>query len=324
MDDKISVIIPVYNAEKTIDRCLKSVCNQTYSNLEIIIVNDGSVDNTGRMLEEWRQKDSRIVLLNNNNKGAAASRNLGMNHISGEVFTFIDADDYIQDKLYEYLHNEMSRKNLDIVSTSIKEIYDGERKEDRITYDSEVISGIEAARYMLTYQGGVRTVVWDKMYLAEKFKQIRFNEKYMYGEDTLFNFNALLRCERYGRIAYVGYTYDHTMSQLTQTRYTSKRMSNIYVVDEICDKCENVKTLQEAAKKFRLIIYSRVFQLIILTDSVRGNVDYQELVRHSKKLTNIKKYLGLKDTMLWYMFRWMPNTYKIVHKINHMTDLNRN
>lgn len=105
MNDIVSVIIPVYNVADKLERCLKSVSNQTYPYLEIIIVDDGSKDNSGKICDAWAEKDSRITVFHKENGGVSSARNVGINRATGKWITFIDGDDYLDIGTYEYLVN---------------------------------------------------------------------------------------------------------------------------------------------------------------------------------------------------------------------------
>ena len=115
MDMKISIIIPVYNGQAYIRRCVESLINQTYKNIEIIIVNDGSIDNTKDICEEIKKRDDRILLLSIKNGGVANARNLGIQQSSGNYIMFVDADDYIEDNMCESLMNILIKEDADIV-----------------------------------------------------------------------------------------------------------------------------------------------------------------------------------------------------------------
>ena len=109
MTDKISVIIPVYNAEKYISDCLESVVRQTYKNLEILLVDDGSKDGSAGICQEWCKKDARIRLLQKENGGVSSARNLGLQEASGEYVTFVDEDDWIGERMLEKLRAFIER-----------------------------------------------------------------------------------------------------------------------------------------------------------------------------------------------------------------------
>ena len=104
----ISVIIPVYRVEKYLDRCLRSITEQTYRNLEIILVDDGSPDNSGTICDAWAARDSRIRVIHKENAGAGAARNTGLNVASGDVVSMIDSDDYLEIHMYEHLLSLMT------------------------------------------------------------------------------------------------------------------------------------------------------------------------------------------------------------------------
>ncbi len=113
-EKKISVIIPMYNSEKYIAKCLDSIISQNYENLEIIVVNDGSKDSSKEICEEYVKKDSRIRLINTENRGAGSARNTGLDASTGEIIGFIDSDDYICNDFYERLYNMLETTGADI------------------------------------------------------------------------------------------------------------------------------------------------------------------------------------------------------------------
>ncbi len=115
MNDLISIIIPIYNAEKYIDRCIESVIQQTYTNMEIICINDGSTDNTLQILNNYAYKDIRIKIIDKKNEGVSSARNYGINVSTGKYIAFVDCDDYIESNTIEYLYDIISQNNIDIV-----------------------------------------------------------------------------------------------------------------------------------------------------------------------------------------------------------------
>ena len=110
----ISVIVPVYNAEKYLKKCLDSLVNQSYKDLEIILVNDGSQDGSEKICKDYEEKDSRIILINKNNGGPSSARNLGIEKANGEYLSFIDSDDYLALDFYEKLEKSITKNNADI------------------------------------------------------------------------------------------------------------------------------------------------------------------------------------------------------------------
>ena len=115
----ISVIVPVYKAEKHLEKCVESIINQTYTNLEIILVNDGSPDNSGKLCDELIKKDSRIKVIHKENGGPSSARNLGIKNASGKYVAFIDSDDYIKFDMYEILYKKLKGNDADLSAISI-------------------------------------------------------------------------------------------------------------------------------------------------------------------------------------------------------------
>lgn len=322
---KVSVIIPAYNAAGTIKRCLDSIIKQSYSNLEIIIVDDGSKDDTLRILNQY--KDNRIAIITQENKGAAAARNRGIDVSTGAYITFVDADDYIDTMLYEKLISAAIEYQADIVSTAIREIYNGNKIEIRNNPENiNIIDGIDAARLMFTYSGGVRTVIWDKIYRKSLVDDIRFNEEYKYCEDALFNLRVFLKCGRYIRIPYVGYTYDHRMSQVTgQKNYSSSRLSNIYAVEDMYEYLLNDgnRSLFTEFSQFKIALYRQVFYGLLLNGDYKRDHkdDYKIICKSAKKISPniVSKVLDWREYIQWNMYLYGPRLFLLIHKIHHMS-----
>ena len=128
----VSVVIPVYNSEKYVEKCIQSVMAQTLPDLEIIIINDGSTDESGRILRELTQKDSRIVLLEQANQGVAAARNQGVEKATGKYITFVDGDDYLQEDYIELMYNLAEKETLDMVICGLTYVDEGGKELNRV------------------------------------------------------------------------------------------------------------------------------------------------------------------------------------------------
>lgn len=123
MSDLISIIVPVYNVEKYLDRCIQSIVEQTYRNLEIILVDDGSTDGSEKICDSWAVKDNRIRVIHQNNMGGGAARNAALDVAKGDFIAFVDSDDYISADMYEYLHGLMDN-GFDIAECSYVQVND--------------------------------------------------------------------------------------------------------------------------------------------------------------------------------------------------------
>ena len=333
-EKKISVIIPVYNAEKTLDRCLLSVCDQTYKNLEIIVINDGSYDFSLSKLESWRKKDYRIKIVDKPNGGASSARNAGLNIAEGDYISFVDADDFLENELYEKLECLLSQHDADVASSAINEIYADDITVHQSNSDfSPLISGLDALCCMLTYSGGIRTVVWDKLYKRSAVENIYFEEAYKYCEDALFNFKVLLNCKRYCRSIYTGYTYDHRKSGVTgSVSYDRSRLSNIHASQdmmrilntELKERCthSDIEKLKKSLYIFQLNLYRQMFQILLLQPAFQGlnKADYETIKSAAKKIDKktISKQLNFREKLQWFLYLNCPSLFIVIHKVNHM------
>jgi len=174
--DKISVIIPVYNVEKYLERCIRSVCEQTYTNLEIILVDDGSPDSCPLMCDEYAKKDKRILVIHKSNGGISSARNAALNVATGSYFFFVDSDDYIHPHAIEELYNTCITHDADI-SIGLHYVERGEQLliEDPIIDELEIYSSFEGLKELVTDKT-MRNYAWNKLFKSELFENIRFPE----------------------------------------------------------------------------------------------------------------------------------------------------
>ncbi len=175
----ISVIVPVYKVEKFLDRCVESIISQTYKNIEIILVDDGSPDNCGKMCDLWAEKDSRIKVIHKDNGGLSDARNFGTEASGGEYIAFIDSDDYILPEYLQHLYDNLVAHNVDISCCGLKEVFGMERltyfPETNTENDVEIITGKDACFKM--YQRGYEVylvVAWAKLFRRSLIKSIPF------------------------------------------------------------------------------------------------------------------------------------------------------
>lgn len=175
MNDLISVVIPVYNVEKYLDRCLSSVTKQTYSNIEIILVDDGSKDNSGKLCEAWKNKDNRIVVAHKNNGGLSDARNYGLKIATGGYISFIDSDDFVDSRFIEILHNEIEKTGSLIAAVGLREYYDGDTLADDEYHPAytEKLTQIDAIRCILRVEK-LYDYAWNKLYKRELFDNIEY------------------------------------------------------------------------------------------------------------------------------------------------------
>lgn len=245
----ISIIIPIYNVEAFLDKCIKSVIYQSYTNWECILINDGSKDNSGYICDLWDKKDSRIRVIHQTNQGVSAARNRGIKESKGEFITFIDSDDWINKTYLNDLIHGIKDSQIDLViSGLVQEHQDGSSKDfvfkDYITYrlsSNYTREFVEMNRLALFY-GPVA-----KLYRSAIIKnnKIEFPLDYSYGEDLIFNYQYLNHIRQINNIPVINYHYriigngtlssiyrkdqfeiDYSQWNLLQTFYKKKNMWN--------------------------------------------------------------------------------------------------
>ncbi len=175
----ISIIVPVYNVRVYLRKCLDSICGQTYKNLEIVVVDDGSTDGSGEICDEYAQLDNRVKVIHQSNAGQSAARNKALSIAQGDFFGFVDSDDWVDKDMYEFLHNLIVESDADIAICSH---YIEQQGKTRVRYSSgekTVFSRDEAIR-ALVVDKRVRNYLWDKLFKSKLFNGIRFPEKQIF------------------------------------------------------------------------------------------------------------------------------------------------
>ena len=184
---KISIIVPIYNIEKYLPRCLDSILAQTYKNLEVILVDDGSVDNSGMIADKYARKDQRIKVIHQVNQGVSVARNTGIDLATGDYIGFVDGDDYIEPDMYEILMRIIDEQQVDIahcgyqmVYPSKTEYYYNTKKKIKMNREEGVLELLRGRK--------VEPGLWNKLYNAKLFDQVRLPAGIAETEDLLCNF----------------------------------------------------------------------------------------------------------------------------------------
>lgn len=194
-NNKISVIVPVYNVEDYLERCILSLIDQTYADLEIILVDDGSTDNSGNICDIFAKKDERIKVIHKKNGGVSSARNLGIKNSTGELIGFVDSDDYVDKNMYEILFNNLNDSNADISICSSYDVVDESARHNKIANIKEEYNNVEALEKMIS-NGYYGTGVFNKLFKKNLLINTPFDEKLSNGEEFLVLFSALFNSKK--------------------------------------------------------------------------------------------------------------------------------
>ena len=282
MSPKISIIVPIYNAQKTIERCIDSILNQDFSDFELILIDDGSKDNSGKICDTYAGKDQRVRVIHKENSGVSASRNLALREAKGEYLQFLDADDWITPNATRLLVESMETNDCDMVIADFYRVI-GERLSHKGSIDEDgVLSREEFANNMMEnpadfYYG----VLWNKLYkrsIIEKY-QLCMNPKISWCEDFMFNLEYIRHCENIFVLQVPIYYYVKTKGSLvSQSMSLTKTIKTKMMVFEYYNDFYKQVLTEEEYEKKRLQIYS------YLTDMASDEIVPPALISNSKKL----------------------------------------
>ena len=223
----ISVIVPIYKVEKYLDKCVESIVGQTYRDIEIILVDDGSPDKCPEMCDEWAKKDERIKVIHKKNGGLSDARNAGLSIAKGEYISFVDSDDWISSCFLEIMYQVMQKEDADIVECGVTYVDEqGEIIRIRKNSTSQVsFDKIEALR-QLVLEEGVYQTVWNKLYKREVIGDIKF-EVGKYNEDDFWTYQVFDRVKRITLIEEPLYYYLQRGTSIMGAGYSLKRMDGL-------------------------------------------------------------------------------------------------
>lgn len=283
----ISIIIPVYNVERYLDRCISSVLNQTYQNLQIILVDDGSTDGSGDICDKYKTMDTRISVIHKNNGGAADARNSGLQIAEGEYVGFVDADDYIARDMYECLYEELLKSGCDISCCGrinhFEKNYRLKPKKDFTKEESTYLNNMQAIHALLLYDG-IDFSPCDKLFRTKVLNGIRF-PKGRTSEDLPVIYAAFKRANAVVHIGAAKYNYCHRKESSSGRMFYPRRMDHFYFIRDIYkDVIINYPRLRNEAEA--LLLRTMVFMWSDINEENKISKKYILLEKKMRKLVS--------------------------------------
>ncbi len=299
MKPLISIIVPVYQMEKHVELCIVSMLNQTYDNIEIIVIDDGSTDQSLRILKKYANEYSHVILLENEHSGLSIARNKGLDIAKGEYITFVDSDDFIHPQMIQTLFENMWDTNSDISIVGWKEVeeddaklYNSKWKQTEVSNHPIVVQKLEAIKKML-YQDGTDSCVWGKLYKKNVFDGIRFPEHEIF-EDIAIIFHLLDRVNRVVFSEFAGYFYLQRKSSIIRAKFKEHKMSLI-------DFMEANEMFLKKYNELDLAIANRMVRASFhIYLQIPGTKEYQQYRERIEKIIikNRRKVLGDKRAVI--------------------------
>ncbi|MEH7095826.1 glycosyltransferase family 2 protein [Neobacillus vireti] len=305
----ISIIVPVYNVEKYLSRCIDSILCQTFKDFELILVNDGSSDTSGLICDSYSSLDHRIKVIHKNNGGVSSARNVGLGVASGEYIAFVDSDDLVHESMYALLHNYASKHSSDIVICDYLETLEGNHYDLKSFIDvikEHSYNNIEALNELFTekkMQFG--SVVWNKLYKKSLFDNIKFEEGKIH-EDEFITHKVLYRSSKVVYIPIKLYYYLQRKDGIMGTEFNFDKLDAVEAYKSRADffKQVNLTDLQRKAEynyvnlffkyyfKAKNTIPNSEFKLVTMKREFRRNL----------KTLNKNPYYNQKEKILWRLF----------------------
>lgn len=294
MNDLISIIVPIYNAEKYLQRCIGSIISQTYSNIEIILIDDGSIDNSPKICDDYSKKDLRIKVIHKSNDGVSVARNIGIELAQGKYITFIDSDDYIEKNHIEVLYKLCIECDSDIsICGVIDKFLNG--KIVKTSKYKKCVNGKDAINLMLCKKKYFGWTCWAKMYKLDKIKHNKFMPNVNIAEDVEFLYRALKNSQKVNiDTSFLTYNYVRRKQSAIHSGFNDDRKKEFEIYKSI--KSDMEKFMLESQKNIEAWYFKRV---VFIMSLIKETSQYKEELNILKKEINFRwltnKNIKLKD-----------------------------
>ena len=317
----ISIIVPVYNVSKYLKKCIESLINQSYKNVEIILVDDGSNDESEKICDKYKNDDNRIVVIHKKNNGVSSARNCGIDAANGKFVCFVDGDDYVMPDYVEYLYNLINKNNAEIsITTEMFGNFDNNQTK-KVT--EKIWNNEDACEAILCYKVpiGVYCKLFNREFLMKN--KIRFFEDIFMGEGFNFNISAFQNADK----VVVGnkkvYFYRRDNSTSATTKFSIKKCENsLYAMDKMKENMIlKSNRIEKAWKYAKWRTYSDAYDYMVLGDGKKMyNEKYKDYKKYVKKNTYKCLYVPIKrkDKIRALIMGFSPVCVPILLKIRRL------
>lgn len=312
----ISVIVPVYKVEKYLEKCVNSICSQSYSDLEIILVDDGSPDNCGKICDEMALNDQRIRVIHQKNQGLAAARNAGLAIAQGKYVAFVDSDDTIENGAYLMLHNMIEHYDTDIAICECRKVKENEllKQVEYSNYNDKLLDNNKL--WDLVF-GQLNNSSCNKLYKRSLLNDLQFPEKVVHGEDLLFNIEYLVKCNTGVYNEAPVYNYLSRNNSITRSSFNESVFFEIVAKDKAKDLVKKYMPVQMS--KAELFCFRARMNVLRSVYAADNELRYQDKIDEIKKYIkqqyrNVKRSLKKKEIIEYKLFFSLPSLYRRIAK----------
>lgn len=312
----ISVIVPVYKVEKYLEKCVNSILCQSYSDLEIILVDDGSPDNCGKICDELALKDKRIRVIHQKNKGLAAARNAGLVIAHGKYVAFVDSDDTIESGAYLMLHNMIETYDADIAICECRKVTENELLK-QVGYSNYEDKLLDNSKLWELVFGQLNNSSCNKLYKRGLIGDLQFPEKVVHGEDLLFNIEYLAKCNIGVYNEAPVYNYLSRNNSMTRSSFNKNVFWEIIAKDKAQDLVKQYMPIQlKNAELFCFRARMNVLRSVFASneeEKYKSNVtEWKAYVKcHYKK---VRAKLKFKEEVEYFLLFYFHRLYRILIK----------
>lgn len=312
MKEKISVIIPIYNVEDYLEQCVESILNQTYTNLEIILVNDGSTDSSGEICDRYKNIDKRIKVIHKENGGLSDARNYGIEASTGDYIAFLDSDDWADKNLYMTLYKNIKKNHADISICNFKKYYSDKDIEKQELNEVKCYSNIEALERLYCNDAVIMVVAWNKLYKRKVIGDLRFPVGKIHEDEYLtpmIIYNA-------NKISYINNEliyYRQRENSITNKKFNIKRLDYLYALenrnrffkDNNLDKLHN-----NGVEKYIYSIINIFFE--VEKSNIENKKEVKKILKEKFKI--IIKENNKQNKIEFKIFIYSSSLYKFIYK----------
>lgn len=314
MSALLSIIVPVYKVEQYLPKCIESILNQSFKDFELILVDDGSPDDSGKICDNYAKQDNRIRVMHKENGGLSSARNAGLDIAQGEYIGFVDSDDWIHEEMYQLLYTLAKKRNADIVQCEFKEVFK-EVFEEQVEAEEikksliQEFMPLEAMRRIYTTYGTLTIIMCNKLYRRKVFEKNRFEVGRIY-EDEFIIHKVLNAANKVVHIGKALYYYRQTNNSITRDKFNMRKMDYILALEQRALFFEEIgeqRLLEYTWLRYENIlvnIFYCIWKTRISEKSIQNSIRKKYKV-HYRAIKN-SVYANKREKVKFRIFRYMP------------------